>query len=47
MLDDDGNIQKQGNSKIVRWSDGTYVSSTVVDSANPLDFLCIEISGIL
>ncbi|KAM3717279.1 RNA polymerase-associated protein [Dirofilaria immitis] len=34
MLDDDGNIQKQGNSKIVRWSDGTmslYLGGEIFD----------------
>ncbi|VBB25839.1 unnamed protein product [Acanthocheilonema viteae] len=34
VLDDDGNIQKQGNSKIVRWSDGTmslYLGGEIFD----------------
>ncbi|OZC09765.1 Leo1-like protein [Onchocerca flexuosa] len=34
ILDDDGNIQKQGNSKIVRWSDGTmslYLGGEIFD----------------
>uniref|UniRef100_A0A915PJL6 RNA polymerase-associated protein LEO1 n=1 Tax=Setaria digitata TaxID=48799 RepID=A0A915PJL6_9BILA len=34
VLDEDGNIQKQGNSKIVRWSDGTmslYLGGEVFD----------------
>uniref|UniRef100_A0A0R3RQ82 RNA polymerase-associated protein LEO1 n=1 Tax=Elaeophora elaphi TaxID=1147741 RepID=A0A0R3RQ82_9BILA len=34
VLDDDGNIQKQGNSKVVRWSDGTmslYLGGEIFD----------------
>ncbi|VDK87038.1 unnamed protein product [Litomosoides sigmodontis] len=40
VLDDDGNIQKQGNSKVVRWSDGTmslYLGGEIFDvTAQPM-----------